>query len=149
MENGRFGPSLADDLGWRDRCEYWAAPAPEKRRRGGLPRRTHKPLVLTGHGLGLRIEQGTLLVKQGFTHYPQKQDVFRFFRGDRNMPSRIIIVDGNGSITLDALGWLAEQNVPLVRIDWQGHVNTVISTSTLTRTNPPSLNLVDPPSAQV
>jgi CRISPR-associated endonuclease Cas1 len=86
--------------------------------------------VLTGHGLGLCVEQGTLLVKQGFTHYPQKQDVYRFFRGDRNMPSRITIVDGNGNITLDALGWLAEQNVPLVRIDWQGQVTTVISNNT-------------------
>lgn len=42
------------------------------------------------------------------------------------MPSRIVIVDGNGNITLDALGWLAEQNVPLVRIDWRGHVTTAI-----------------------
>jgi CRISPR-associated endonuclease Cas1 len=83
-------------------------------------------LVLTGHGLGLRVEQGTLLVKDGFTHYPQVQAIHQFFPGDRNMPSRIVIVDGNGNVTLDALGWLTEQNVPLIRIDWRGNVTTVI-----------------------
>src|SRR5215470_2389562 len=93
--------STDDDIDWAERCEYWAKPAPEKKRRGAPPRRTRKPLILTGHGLGLRVEQGTLLVKDGFTHYPQTQAVHRFFRGDRNMPSRIVIVDGNGNITLD------------------------------------------------
>jgi CRISPR-associated endonuclease Cas1 len=66
------------------------------------------------------------LVKDGFTHYPQVQAVHRFFPRDRNMPSRVIIVDGNGNITLDALSWLAEQGVPLVRIDWQGNLISVI-----------------------
>jgi CRISP-associated protein Cas1 len=118
-----------DDQAWADRCRYWSAPMPEKKRRGAPRRRLHKPLVLTGHGLGLRVDQGTLLVKDGFTHYPQVQTIHRFFPGDRHMPSRIIIVDGNGNITLDVLSWLAEQNIPLVRIDWRGDVTTVISNS--------------------
>jgi CRISPR-associated protein Cas1 len=75
----------------------------------------------------IRVDQGTLLVKDGFTHYPQTQTLHRFFPGDRNMPSRIIIVDGNGNITLDALGWLSSQRVPLVRIDWRGDITTVIA----------------------
>jgi CRISPR-associated protein Cas1 len=115
-----------DDHAWSERCQYWASSTPEKKRLGAPPRRTHKPLILTGHGLGLRVEHGTLLVKDGFTHHPQVQAIHRFFRGDRNMPSRIVIVDGNGNITLDALGWCAEQNVPLVRIDWRGNVTTVV-----------------------
>jgi CRISP-associated protein Cas1 len=119
----------ADDIAWAERCEYWAAPIPKKKRRGAAPRRIHEPLVLRGHGVGLRVDQGTLLIKDGFTHYPQVQTIHRFFPRDRNMPSRIIIVDGNGNITLDTLSWLAEQNVPLVRIDWQGNVMTVISNS--------------------
>ena len=115
-----------DDTAWAERCQYWASPPVVKKGRGAPPRRTHRPLILTGDGLGLRVEQGTLLVKDGFTHYPQVQAVHRFFRGDRNMPSRIVIVDGNGNVTLDALGWLTEQNVPLIRIDWRGNVTTVI-----------------------
>lgn len=40
------------------------------------------------------------------------------------------IGDGNGSITLDALSWLGEQDVPLIRIDWQGHVAAVMGRGT-------------------
>src|SRR3979490_232544 len=129
MENGHLRPSSGDDLAWAERCQYWASPTVAKKGRGAPPRRTHKPLVLTGHGLGLRVEQGTLLVKNGFTHYPQVQAIHRFFPGDRNMPSKIVIVDGNGNITLDALGWLTEQHVPLIRIDWRGNVTTVIGSN--------------------
>src|SRR5579864_3643635 len=77
-----------DDDGWADRCQHWAAPVPEKRPNGTTPRRRHQPLVLTGHGLGLRVDQGALVVKDGFTHYPQVQGIHRFFPRDRNMPSR-------------------------------------------------------------
>jgi CRISPR-associated protein Cas1 len=73
--------------------------------------------------------QGTLLVKNGFTHYPQKQEERRFFPGAREMPSRILVLDGNGSITFDVLGWLSEQGVPLIRVDWRGNVTTVVSNS--------------------
>lgn len=116
----------ADDRVWVERCRYWAEPMHEKRGRGAQRRRVHKPLILTGHGLALRVDQGTLLIKDGFTHHPQRQTNHRFFPRDRNMPSRIIIVDGSGNVTLDALGWLAEQDVPLVRIDWRGQVTAMI-----------------------
>jgi CRISPR-associated endonuclease Cas1 len=83
--------------------------------------------VLTGHGLRLSVDRGTLLVKDGFTHYPQQREERRIFPGDREMPSRIIVIDGDGSLTFDVLGWLSQQNVPLVRIDWRGNVTTVVS----------------------
>jgi CRISPR-associated protein Cas1 len=118
-----------DDHAWLERCRFWAQPTPEKRRRGAPPRRVHRPLILTGNGMRLNVDQGTLLVRQGFTHYPQKQDLFRFFPGDRNLPSRIIVVDGSGSVTFDVISWLSQQNVPLVRIDWRGNATTVISNS--------------------
>lgn len=106
-----------DDHAWLDRCRYWAGQKVNKRksRRGPPPRRMHQPLILTGHGVRLNIDQGTLLVRQGFTHYPQEQELYRFFPNDRYMPSRIIVVDGNGSITLDVIGWLSQQNIPLVK----------------------------------
>jgi CRISP-associated protein Cas1 len=120
-----------DDRAWLERCRYWAGQKLEKRkgRRGPPPRRLHQPLVLTGHGVRLNIDQGTLLVRQGFTHYPQKQELYRFFPNDRYMPSRIVVVDGSGSITLDVISWLSQQQVPLVRIDWQGNAINVISNS--------------------
>lgn len=42
------------------------------------------------------------------------------------MPSRITVVDGSGSITFDALDWLAAQHVPFIRIDWRGGVQTAL-----------------------
>ena len=118
-----------DDYAWLERCRYWATPRIEKRRPGNPPRRVHQPLILTGNGMRLNIDHGTLLARQGFTHYPQKQEVYRFFPGDRNMPSRIIMVDGSGSITLDAVDWLSQQKIPLVRIDWRGNPSTFIGNS--------------------
>ena len=81
------------------------------------------PLVLAGHGVSLRIEAGTLLVRNGFTHYPQKQETYRYFKGDADLPPRIIMLDGSGSITFDVLTWLNQQKVPLVkdRLDRQRH----------------------------
>jgi CRISPR-associated endonuclease Cas1 len=77
----------------------------------------------------LRIQGGSLAIRGGFTHYPQKQETFRFFKGDLNLPERIIMLDGSGSISFDVLSWLAEQDVSLIRIDWRGNVVCVASKS--------------------
>ena len=69
----------------------------------------------------------TLLVRNGFTHYPQKQETYRYFKADPDLPPRIIMLDGSGSITFDVLTWLNEQKVPLVKIDWTGNVAMVAS----------------------
>jgi CRISP-associated protein Cas1 len=39
-----------------------------------------------------------------------------------SLPERIILLDGNGSISFDVLSWLAEQKVALIRIDWKGDI---------------------------
>jgi CRISP-associated protein Cas1 len=75
----------------------------------------------------LRIERGALTIRDGFTHYPQKQETYRFFKGELTIPPRIIMLDGSGSISFDVLAWLSEQNVPLIRIDWQGNVQSVLA----------------------
>ena len=112
-----------DDVAWLDRCHYWLQAATEKRRRRGPPQRqVHSPLILTGHGMALRVDHGALLVRDGFTHYPQGSNEHRFFPGDRKLPSQIVVVDGSGSISFDALSWLSEQDVPLIKINWRGEV---------------------------
>ena len=52
-----------------------------------------------------------------------------FFCGDADLPERIILLDGSGSISFDVLSWLAEQDVSLIRIDWRGNVVCVASKS--------------------
>ena len=119
----------SDDTAWAERCEYWTELPTEKKRQGRPPRHSDRPLILTGHGVRLRVDQGCLLVKNGFTHYPQAAEEHRFFPADRAKPARIIIVDGNGSISLDVLSWLAVHDIPLVRLDWRGNVTSVLSNS--------------------
>jgi hypothetical protein len=115
-----------DDIAWAERSAYWSV-LPSDKQRGRPPRHSDRPLVLTGHGVRLKVDQGCLLVKNGFTHYPQSADEHRFFPADREKPARIVIVDGNGSISLDVLTWLTTHDIPLVRLDWRGNVTTVLS----------------------
>ena len=116
-----------DDHEWSERSSYWSkqvrATHPGRAKRN----KPRQPLTLAGHGVSLRVEAGTLLIRNGFTHYPQKQETVRFFKGDAALPSRIIMLDGSGSITFDVLTWLNEQRVPLVKVDWVGNVVTVAS----------------------
>jgi CRISP-associated protein Cas1 len=72
--------------------------------------------------VSLRVENGSLTVQNGFTHYPQKRETIRYFRGDVALPERIILLDGSGSISFDVLSWLAEQKISLIRIDWKGNI---------------------------
>ena len=113
---------LARSENWRRRTQY---PASQRAKR----ERTRQPLILAGHGVSLRIEGGSLAIRNGFTHYPQKQELHRFFKGDLNLPERIIVIDGSGSISFDVLSWLAEQDVSLIRIDWRGNIVCVAGKS--------------------
>ena len=122
--------AFGDKSIWAERSEYWLEKSREKSaRKGPAKRRDRRPLIICGHGARLNVDRGTLYIKNGFTHYPQKQEEFRYFRGDPHLPSRIIIFDASGSITFDALEWLSQKNIPLIQIDWQGNVNCVANTN--------------------
>ena len=119
-----------DDNKWAERSEYWLRKSVPSRTHGGpAKRRDRKPLIICGHGARLNIERGTLYVKNGFTHYPQKQEEFRYFRGDPHLPNRIIIIDASGSITFDVLEWLSQQEIPLIHLNWQGDIICVANSS--------------------
>jgi CRISPR-associated endonuclease Cas1 len=131
MRCGREVPAIhaakrLDESGWADRCRYWLASPVPNRRPVRRRRQTHEPLILTGHGIRLQVDHGSLVVRNGFTHYPQTVEEHRYFRGDRTLPARIVVLDGSGAITLDVLSWLSEQNVPLIRINWRGEVVTAL-----------------------
>jgi len=119
--------SRRDDLGWAQRAAYWERQAAPKRRQS-RPDRKKKPdaLILTGHGVRLQVEHGGLLIHNGFTHYPQKRESWCLFPGQRDLPDRIVMLDGSGSLSFDVLGWLSAQRIPLVQISWQGEVITVL-----------------------
>src|SRR3954452_18582061 len=109
-----------DDSDWADRSSYWERQAQWKPRHPNQKRRHRNPLVLGGHGVRLRIDRGSLFVQNGFTHYPQKREEWRFFAGHPDLPSRIVVVDADGSVTFDVLAWLSTQGIPLIQVNWQG-----------------------------
>ena len=126
-----FEDESGDDELWAERGRYWSEQADSETEEPAFYRRhERKPLVLTGHGLRLRIHRRALVVTHGFTHYPQKVREKRFFPGDPKLPSRIVLLSADGSISLDVARWLSEQKVPLVLLDYRGQVVSVLGTET-------------------
>ena len=120
-----LGEGDIDDLEWRDRCEYWRTYEP-KRGKGRRPKYQYRqPIILNGHGVKIRVDHDTLLIRDGLTHYPQKPEEIRLFPGDANLPDRIFMVDGSGGITFDALDWMSEQQIGLVKLDWRGEITSM------------------------
>ena len=117
----------SDDAAWQFRSELWGRRNDKPANKRAKRERPRQPLVLAGHGVSLRIEGGSLAIRNGFTHYPQKQELHRFFKGDLNLPERIIMLDGSGSISFDVLSWLNEQNVSLIHINYRGEIICIAS----------------------
>ncbi|WP_156807871.1 CRISPR-associated endonuclease Cas1 [Henriciella marina] len=113
--------NVAETDEWAIRAEYWAsksrAAEPKRLKRS----RRANPLILSGHNISLRIENGTLVMRGGKSRLPRKKrDEYRFFRGSLDLPPRIILIDGSGSLSLAVLDWLREQKLPLIRVRWDG-----------------------------
>ena len=114
---------------WAERGTHWAdaGRATSTDLPGSLvPKVSRAPLVLTGHGMRLRINHGALEIRKGHTHHPQVQTPIRFFKGDSQRPSRIILVEGSGALSLEVLAWLSTQDIPLVQVDYRGTVVSAV-----------------------
>jgi CRISP-associated protein Cas1 len=118
-----------DDIAWATRSGMWRSRVIKASARRTKRAKAHPALILAGHGVSLRVENGALTIQNGFTHYPQKREIIRYFRGDVALPERIILLDGSGSISFDVLSWLAEQKVTLIRIDWKGDIVSIAGAS--------------------
>jgi CRISPR-associated protein Cas1 len=79
------------------------------------------PLVLAGYGARLRISNKALVIQYARTHHPQPAREDLFFPGNRKRPSAIVMLDSYaGTITIDALYWMAEQAIPLIMLTVRG-----------------------------
>lgn len=112
---------------WAERNEFWCISAGFAKAPRRLRERNSNPLILCGHGVSMRVDGGSLLIRDGFTHYPQERREYRLFKGDMDLPPRILLLDGSGSLTFDVLSWLAEQGIPLARVKMTGEFATVAS----------------------
>lgn len=77
----------------------------------------------------VKVDKHCLIVRGGNTHYPVQAREMRFFRGSLSLPPRIVTLDGSGTVTLDALDWMAEQGVAFVRVNYDGSQAIASSTS--------------------
>jgi hypothetical protein len=129
LERHSSADQIRANSSWAERGEFWnsqtAKAAPKRRKR----ERNSSPLILCGHGISLRVERHTLVIRDGFTHYPQDQATYRYFPGSREIPTRILLLDGSGTLSFDVLTWLGEQSVALARVKWTGDVAAVASGS--------------------
>ena len=115
-------PAIKPPNAWATRSELWRSRVETASLRRTKRAKPQSALILAGHGVSLRIHGGALEIKNGLTHYPQQRETYLFFRGDVDLPERIILSDCSGSISFDVLSWLSEQNVSLIRIDWRGGI---------------------------
>lgn len=125
LETDFAADPTADD--WADRSACWLQISDIEKPARKPRQRNPTPLILNGHGVSLRIENGALVVRDGFTHYPQSQSKYRFFPRDLDLPTRILLLDGSGTLSFDVLSWLSEQGVALARVKWTGEIATVAS----------------------
>ncbi|MDQ7076638.1 MAG: CRISPR-associated endonuclease Cas1 [Robiginitomaculum sp.] len=111
---------------WAERSQFWLGVYSDSLPRRKRREREPSPLALTGQGLSMRVDKGALVIRDGNTHYPAQVREWRFFKGALDLPPRIIVIDGSGNITLDAIDWIGEQSIPLIRLRWDGHVTSIM-----------------------
>jgi CRISPR-associated protein Cas1 len=87
---------------WAGRSEFWNSYSP-KRKRGRQKIQFREPLILAGHGIRIRVDHNTLLIRNGLTHFPQAENEIRLFPGDARLPDRVVILDGSGGVSFEAL----------------------------------------------
>jgi CRISPR/Cas system-associated endonuclease Cas1 len=75
-------------------------------------------VVLSGYGLDVRVERGQLHLRDGFGRQRQERTVARATSGLR----RLVILGHTGSITLEAIRWLADVGATYLQIDADGRV---------------------------
>jgi CRISPR-associated protein Cas1 len=122
-------PAVNSKSAWATRSELWRSRVERASARRTKRAKPQSALILAGHGVSLRIRGGALEVKDGLTHYPQPRETYLFFRGDVDLPERIILLDCDGSISFDALSWLSDQKIGLIRINWMGEIVCVAGAS--------------------
>jgi CRISPR-associated protein Cas1 len=122
-------PAVNSKSAWAARNELWRSRTEKVSLRRTKRAKPQSALTLAGHGASLRIQRGALEIKNGLTHYPQERETYLFFRGDADLPERIILLDCSGSISFDVLSWLSEQKISLIRIDWTGGIVCVAGAS--------------------
>jgi CRISP-associated protein Cas1 len=94
----------------------------EKRRDWDAPQRPLRPrgevVVVDGFGVSVRVERGQLLISDGAGRERRQR---RFGRATSEI-QRLVVIGGSGTVSLDAIRWLADTGAALVCVDRDGSV---------------------------
>ena len=75
-------------------------------------------LVLSGYGISVRVERGHLVLADGIG---SERNRGRFPRVNHGL-ERLVVIGGDGEVSLAALRWLADQNASFVMLERDGKV---------------------------
>src|SRR5687768_5899347 len=75
-------------------------------------------LTLSGYGISIRVDRGHLVVEDGIGSIRQRARLARVGHGLR----RLVVIGGDGAVSLSALRWLADQNASFAMLDRDGTV---------------------------
>jgi CRISPR-associated protein Cas1 len=120
-----------DDSAWATRSGMWQSRVAKASARRTKRAKAHPALIIAGHGVSLRVENGALTIQNGFTHYPAEPRNNPLFPRRRRTAGAHYFIGrlSSGSISFDVLSWLAEQKVSFIRIDWKGDIVCVAGAS--------------------
>jgi CRISPR-associated endonuclease Cas1 len=102
-----------------ERHRDWNQPRSPSRKRGAI-------VVVDGFGVRVRVERGRLVVEDGAGRNRQTR---QFSRASSRL-ERLVVLDGSGSLSLEALRWLQDVGTGLLCIDRDGRL---LCTSSPTR----------------
>jgi len=84
-----------------------------------------KLLLLSGHGIDMRVDSAKLHIKDGRTSTTEEPQEYVF--SPRRMDlDNIVIYGRNGNLTLDAVRWLMKHNVQVSILNWDGKLLTTM-----------------------
>jgi CRISPR-associated protein Cas1 len=84
-----------------------------------------KLLLLTGHGINIRIDGARLCIKDGAHNATEAPQNYVFL--PRRMDVEHIVLYGqSGNLTIDAIQWLIKHNVQITLLDWNGKLLTTM-----------------------
>ena len=80
-----------------------------------------RSLLLSGHGINMRVENARLMIRDGCEFERAKPTEYEL-KPKSDEYDNIVIYGHSGNITLEALKWLSKQNIQLTILNWDGQL---------------------------
>lgn len=82
-----------------------------------------RTLYLSGHGIGMRVENARLMIRDG-CEYDRPEPMQHGLRPKYDEYDNIVIFGHSENITMESLKWPSKQNIQLTILNWDGSLLT-------------------------